>query len=395
MSRYTTAFKEWYREFTEWRRTRPFAGAVLLILGGMIVGYVPMQLLVDVTLLSGSFSFIGLVFAILISLSGVFVLLRPEHSTFFGVAGVLLSTASILVALGGLFVGMTVGTVGGVLCFAWRPPSEDETAEGPRTDGSRTNSLGSRLRRNPGNALLVVGIGLLLLYFLWPVLPTTIQTAPAAEGYTFNGCNPSTGTQILLPCQNPPVEQGIGGVSLRIGDFSTNGITQNTRYVETSTVERNAQGEGIAVGRIEIDNPDYTNGLSARKNFETPGGQKYSLLLKSSSGTINGGADNAITVDMSELYGEQITGTVLGIPLDFNNEITCEPRNSGTLSLGDGLSAQVDVTNLIINAHYIQASQWTLNDFELTLSPGTKRRETPANLETVDNCPGNHPRGTN
>ncbi|MFC6796983.1 MULTISPECIES: DUF6114 domain-containing protein [unclassified Haladaptatus] len=105
--------------FTNWRSERPFAGGVLLILASAIIGYVPLQFAGELIFIGGTFTIIGLVFATFVFLSGVGALSMPEHSTIFGVAGVALSILSLMGALGGLFIGMLIGIVGGNLCVAW------------------------------------------------------------------------------------------------------------------------------------------------------------------------------------------------------------------------------------------------------------------------------------
>lgn len=112
--------------FSEWRHERPFMGGVLLLLSGLIIAYVPMQFATELLLVGGSFTFIGLLFAALVFLTGVFALMRPDLSRELGILGVTMSILSIFGALGGLVVGMLIGIVGGNLCVAWQPSSDEE-----------------------------------------------------------------------------------------------------------------------------------------------------------------------------------------------------------------------------------------------------------------------------
>lgn len=117
--------------FQEWRSERPFWGGALLMLAGLVIGWVPIQFAAELVFIGGTFTVIGLVFAAFVFLTGVFALHRPELSTILGITGVALSILSLLGALGGLFVGMLIGIVGGNLCVAWKPEDADEDADAP------------------------------------------------------------------------------------------------------------------------------------------------------------------------------------------------------------------------------------------------------------------------
>ncbi|MFB6178745.1 MAG: DUF6114 domain-containing protein [Halorientalis sp.] len=116
-------------EFRRWRRPRPILGGGLLILGGLIIGYVPVQFTSELMFIGGAFTIIGMMFAVLVIFCGLSSLAKPELSSIFGVIGIALSTLSLFGALGGLFVGMIVGTIGGILCYAWEPPAGYEYDE--------------------------------------------------------------------------------------------------------------------------------------------------------------------------------------------------------------------------------------------------------------------------
>lgn len=137
--------------FREWRSNRPFAGGVLLMLAGLLIAWVPLQFAFELLLVGGSYTYIGMIWAIGVFLTGAFVLYRPEFSTIFGVLGVVLSILSLLGALGGLLLGLLLGIVGGNLCVAWSPPAGDaDRREGPqggdgtpvRTDGGDGTDAG-------------------------------------------------------------------------------------------------------------------------------------------------------------------------------------------------------------------------------------------------------------
>jgi hypothetical protein len=108
--------------FAEWRRARPFAGALLLVAGGVLVAWPSLQVVLSTqpfdaypTASLGTVVGAGIVFV------GVAALVRPEWARELGVAGLVLASISFLVAFGGYLIGMLVASAGGILCFAWRP----------------------------------------------------------------------------------------------------------------------------------------------------------------------------------------------------------------------------------------------------------------------------------
>jgi hypothetical protein len=121
------------RRFSEWKRHRPFWGAFLLMLGGFVIGWLPIQFATELAVIGGAFTVIGLIFAVMVFLTGAFVMAKPELSTIFGVIGIALSILSLIGALGGFLIGMLLGIIGGNLCIAWRDPN-------PQARGSTTSS---------------------------------------------------------------------------------------------------------------------------------------------------------------------------------------------------------------------------------------------------------------
>ena len=55
-------------------------------------------------------------------LSGIFLLVQPQHRTFYSIIALVLALATWLTSnLGGFIVGMLFGIIGGSLAFAWAP----------------------------------------------------------------------------------------------------------------------------------------------------------------------------------------------------------------------------------------------------------------------------------
>lgn len=125
---------------TPWREKRPFLGAILQITAGVIVGYVPIGFSLELILIGGAFTGIGLVFGVFIFLTGVVALLRPDLSTILGSVGILFSILSFLGTLGGLFVGLFIGIVGGNLLIAWQPPDSQGDSGVSAADVTETKS---------------------------------------------------------------------------------------------------------------------------------------------------------------------------------------------------------------------------------------------------------------
>lgn len=115
-------FAERRRSFAEWRAERPFAGGVLLMLAGLLISWVPAHMAFELLLVGNLTTYVGVLFSVLVFLTGVFALRLPEFSDELGILGVVLSILSLFGALGGLFVGMLVGIIGGNLCYAWNGP---------------------------------------------------------------------------------------------------------------------------------------------------------------------------------------------------------------------------------------------------------------------------------
>lgn len=120
---------------------RPYLGAALLILSGLIIGYVAAEFTMELILIGGPFTAIGLLFAGSIILTGVFSLVRPDLSTFLGITGVALSILSVVGTLGGLFVGLLLGILGGNLLISWHSPSM-QRSNLQRSTGPETRKLG-------------------------------------------------------------------------------------------------------------------------------------------------------------------------------------------------------------------------------------------------------------
>lgn len=131
-----------WRSFRAWRRCRPFWGGLLLLLSGLELLAIPLSSvlargLIKLVIYIGIGGVAGVIIGALLMACGVLVWFQPAHRVFYSIAGVLLAVASFIATnLGGFFVGMLLGVVGGSVSFAWTPISEQP--EGDQADGKTT-----------------------------------------------------------------------------------------------------------------------------------------------------------------------------------------------------------------------------------------------------------------
>ncbi|GLX23631.1 DUF6114 domain-containing protein [Streptomyces lavendulae] len=113
-----------------WRRTRPFWGGLLLVLGGAELLLVPLSpLTVLVSLGLGGIAAIGIGAALIVA--GLFLWFLPQARAYVSVHALLLSVLSFVATnLGGFLVGMLLGIAGSALGFGWTPVAEEGTGEG-------------------------------------------------------------------------------------------------------------------------------------------------------------------------------------------------------------------------------------------------------------------------
>jgi hypothetical protein len=118
-----TASREQGRaEFRAWSRNRPFIGGVLTILAGiemffsgqLDIGHIHVQVGVE--------GFQATVIPIALVLLGLLAMFMPVHRIFYGVISLVVAVYSLIgVNLGGFFIGMLLGAVGGILVVSWMP----------------------------------------------------------------------------------------------------------------------------------------------------------------------------------------------------------------------------------------------------------------------------------
>ncbi|GCE20125.1 DUF6114 domain-containing protein [Dictyobacter kobayashii] len=118
-------WRQWSR-FRLWRKTRPFAGAILIMIAGLLVLWGPVALL-PFALLPGSNIWAGILVGGLLLVMGLIQLLAPSNALVVGAIAVVLSLVSLFVAAGGFGIGMLLGIIGGAMGIAWQPVSRSRS----------------------------------------------------------------------------------------------------------------------------------------------------------------------------------------------------------------------------------------------------------------------------
>jgi hypothetical protein len=122
--------------FRGWRRGRPFWGGLIVVLGAaeILVTYrAPFGIIVHF----GLYGLAGYLVPIVLALLGLLIIFDSTHRTFYSVLSVLAALGTWLTSnLGGFFIGMLLGLVGGSLAFGWqygeRPARADRAGHGKR-----------------------------------------------------------------------------------------------------------------------------------------------------------------------------------------------------------------------------------------------------------------------
>ncbi|MDN0197303.1 DUF6114 domain-containing protein [Streptomyces sp. S.PNR 29] len=123
--------------FREWRGRRPFAGGVLLFLGGAEI-LLTMKAPLPVILHIGMQGLAGYLLPTLMLICGLLILFNPAQRLFYSILGILLSLGTWLTSnLGGFLVGLLLGAIGSCLAFGWLPDQEPRRSRRQRRKEAR------------------------------------------------------------------------------------------------------------------------------------------------------------------------------------------------------------------------------------------------------------------
>jgi Family of unknown function (DUF6114) len=101
---------------------RPKRGLAMICIAGLLISWMPFQL-AWLSLVPGTFTWMGLMVGLLILSLGMVGWFFPHYIKIIGFFSIILSILSLIGALGGLFIGMVLGIIGGGFCLAWKAPS--------------------------------------------------------------------------------------------------------------------------------------------------------------------------------------------------------------------------------------------------------------------------------
>jgi hypothetical protein len=224
--------------FRQWRRTRPFWGGLLVLLGG---GEILSTTVVSLgptfrVGLGGVNGFVGTMIAFVLTLCGLLLWFSPAQRVFYSIVAIVLALATFnTINYGGFFLGMLLGIIGGAMAFAWSQAAErgrprrrlghgglglvpgkgrpgDETPDAPADGGHRTLSLVI--------APLVLSLAAASGLHAQPAAPPAGGQHTAPAQLAVHSSAPQ-GCILLILCTSSPKPKPSGGPSPRPTGSST------------------------------------------------------------------------------------------------------------------------------------------------------------------------------
>jgi hypothetical protein len=117
------ATDNFWGKFRRWRRHRPFWGGLFLILSAVELFFSANMSLGGIEVHIGPQGFLSYLLPVIIIICGLLSWFTPQQRLFYGIVALLSALYSFIgLNLGGFFVGMLLGILGGALVIAWGPP---------------------------------------------------------------------------------------------------------------------------------------------------------------------------------------------------------------------------------------------------------------------------------
>lgn len=130
-----------WSDFVAWSRRRPFVGGVLTVFAGVEMFFSGQLDIGKIHVQVGIEGLQATIIPILLVVLGVLAIAMPVHRIFYGVISLVVSVYSLIgVNLGGFFIGLLLGTVGGVLIVSWAPTAREAAASDDGPDDAAVSS---------------------------------------------------------------------------------------------------------------------------------------------------------------------------------------------------------------------------------------------------------------
>ncbi|GIF06663.1 DUF6114 domain-containing protein [Actinoplanes siamensis] len=136
------------RAWRDWRRSRPFWGGLLVLIGGveiLMTVWAPLGVVLHV----GMQNFIGYLVPLVIIMLGLLIWFHPAQRIFYSLIAMVLALGSFLTSnMGGFILGLLFTVIGAALAFAWSDSVGEKSAR-ERPDHSPERSADGRPDHSP------------------------------------------------------------------------------------------------------------------------------------------------------------------------------------------------------------------------------------------------------
>ncbi|MGP3983135.1 DUF6114 domain-containing protein [Streptomyces sp. KR80] len=239
--------------FRSWRRTRPFWGGLLLMLGGAELILVPMSpLTVLVSLGLGGLAAIGIGLALVVA--GLFLWFLPHTRHYVSIHALILSVLSFAATnLGGFLIGMLLGILGSAMGFGWTPVTEqDHVTERFPSDleESAEAAQPSPLRDRAGPRALAVVLPLVLLAATAGPAGAPVR-APAARSIPVASTPPIVSTTRFAP--EGLTLAGVSEVPTRKGPLKVMVLKMRAASLTDYRLRTRDGGDELSLGADTLD----------------------------------------------------------------------------------------------------------------------------------------------